>query len=144
METKRTKHNYDDYISRITAGNVQDDRVNTNTCTEWWPGILRTKRHTVYSRNEYIPRTCSRTAERKHKYIYRMTASEILKTKRRETFFWAQFIHRIKSTCCTCEFFNKLKLLSPGSGSWEFQLSRNANWFQIKLETVWLPIHNAL
>ena len=42
METKRTKHNY---ISRMTAGNVQDDRVNTNTCTEWRPGILRTKRH---------------------------------------------------------------------------------------------------
>ena len=28
-----------------TAGNVQDDIVNTNICTKQRPGILRTKQH---------------------------------------------------------------------------------------------------
>ena len=77
----------------------------TNICTEWRPGILRIKL------TEWIPRTYSRTAERKHTYIYRMTAG-ILKTKRHETYYRTQFIHGIKTTCCTCEFFEKLKLHS--------------------------------
>ena len=34
----------------------------------------------------------------------------ILKTKRHETCYRTKFIHGIKTTCCTCEFFNKLKL----------------------------------
>ena len=43
--------------------------------------------------------------------IYQMTAG-ILKTKRHETYYQTQFIHGIK-TCCTWEFFKKLKLHSP-------------------------------
>ena len=41
-------------INRMTARKVQDNRVNTNISTEWqeWlPGILKTKRHEMYSQN---------------------------------------------------------------------------------------------
>ena len=42
------------YIYRMMARKVQDNRVNTNISTEWqeWqPEILKTKRHEMYSQN---------------------------------------------------------------------------------------------
>ena len=90
--------------------NVQDTAI----FIEWRPGTSRMTELTnnFEDKTHGIPRTYSRTVERKHKYIYRMTAG-ILKTKRHETYYRTQFIHGIKTTCCTCEFFKKLKLHSP-------------------------------
>ena len=71
-------------------------RNRRNICTEWRPRILRRKL------TEWILRTYSRTTERKYKCIYQMMAG-ILKTKRHETYYQTQFIHGIKTACCTCE-----------------------------------------
>ena len=115
METKRTKHNY---IYRMTAGNVQDDRVNTHVCTEWLPGSLdkTTSLTQFYSHNEY-PENIQQnlTAERKHKYFDRMTAG-ILKTKHYETYYRTQFIHEIKMTRCTMWMFSETAL---SKAAWE-------------------------
>ena len=70
--------------------NVQDTAI----FIEWRPGTSRMTELTnnFEDKTHGIPRTYSRTVERKHKYIYRMTAG-ILKTKRHETYYPTQFIH---------------------------------------------------
>ena len=131
--------------------------------TEWWLGTSRmTELTQLYLLNDdrefwrqngitkhnftqWIPRTYSRTAERKHECIYCMTA-EILKTKGNilpNTIYSQNKGDRHVALVN----FSKRGNCTRWSCSWEFQrfekLTR-ANWFQIKLKTVWLPTHNAL
>ena len=126
-----------------TAGNVQDDIVNTNICTEWRPGILRTKQHYqthlthVMSTENiqqdggeetqiHIPDDGIRNFEDKTSWnfppntIYSRNKNDVLH-------LWIFQQAEIALT---------RKPLVRISAFW--------NWFQIKLETVCLPRHNAL
>ena len=57
--------------------------------------------------------------------FYRMTAG-ILKTKRQETYYRTQFIHGINTTCCNCEFFEKLILPLAEAARENFSFSKNS------------------
>ena len=106
METKRTKHN----DGRERPG---WQSVNTNICTEWRPGILRTKRHYQTHFTHVINTENVQQDGGVETQIYLPVdgiKNIILKTKRHETCYRTKFIHGIKTTCCTCEFFNKPKL----------------------------------
>ena len=87
-----------------------------NICSEWRPGILRTKRH-YQTHFTHVINTgnVQQDGEEETQIYLPDDGIRILKTKRHETFYRTKFIHGIKPTCCTCEFFNKLKLHSPGS-----------------------------
>ena len=67
----------------------------------------------------------SRTAEKKHKYIYQMTA-DILRTKSQEMYYRTQFIHGINTTCCYCEFFKKADIALAEAAPENISFSKNS------------------
>ncbi len=113
--------NYEDK----TAGNVQDDIhvVDTNICTEWRPGILRTKRHYQTHLTHVMSTDNMQQDGREETQIYLPDDGiRNFEDKTSWNFPLNTVYSRNKTTCCTCEFFNKLKLHLPRSRSWEFQL----------------------
>ena len=99
--------------------------LGTVIFTEWRPGTSRmTELTQTYvpndgqefwgpenSRNEYRERTAGR--RRGNTNIFTGWRQEFWRQNAMKRTTEHNFIHGIKTTCCTCEFFTKLKLHSP-------------------------------
>ena len=100
--------------------------------------------NTISLHNEYCQRTAGRRRGNTVKYIYWMTAG-FLKTKRNgppNTIY-----SRNKSDVLHLWIFQKGEIALAKAARESFSFVKNLmriKWFQIKLETVWLPTHNAL